>query len=371
MSIFWVLVAACAWRPPTVTAAPLQVRVDPVHIRAQLGVDDGALRLEVPPRLSRLRSALGLGVTGEGATRTVRFAGLFLPWTEGARVRWLEGQTELATGRTDLWVTDREVATGQLSRCLYATGQGVSVRRDDGRQLVLDTQLDVTGHCAAPAPALDCAAAPIEVAGPGLIRLPEGPGLLDPVMNGETEAQERGWIQPVVASALLDAARRTACASADWPGTGWPLVVGDRSLADGSIPSWQGVPAHPEGSHTDGWDADVSYFQAGYAPDNDMRPVCVHVDEQGDHQHCLGAPVLLDVKRTALFVGLLANSPHVACVGVDGQIGPRLLQAQAELVDEGRLPRVRSDKLCFETRDRGRGWYRGHHDHLHVQGARP
>ena len=51
-------------------------------------------------------------------------------------------------------------------------------------------------------------------------------------------------------------------------------------------------------------------------------------------------------------------------------IGPGLLLQHASLHEAGLLPPVEPGRLCFETEDTGRGWLRGHHDHLHVSGAR-
>lgn len=369
--LFWISLARLAAAEP-LQAMPLEILVENGHERAWLPA--AGVQLSVPERLADFREAADLGISMRNGEPTVRFAGQFLVWSEERRVRWLLGETRVNQGSTQLWVVDRDLGTGTEASCAFAQGHAASTEKPEPSTLRVRTQLTVGATCAAPPPPLACDGPPPTVRRKGrrMVRLPEGGALLDPVMNGETTAQERGWIQPVVANALHRAAHETLCIAAErgWPGTGWPLVVGDRSLRDGSIPTWQGVPAHPSGSHTDGWDADIAYFQAGWAPDNDMRPVCVHADTRTDHRHCLHDPVLLDARRTAMFIGLLAQSKHVRCVGVDGRVARRVLEAQRSLAAEGLLDAV-GDKLCFESEDTGRGWFYGHHDHLHVQGQRP
>lgn len=332
----------------------------------------GAVELVVPDVISHFEALLELGVRGAGPHRRVRFAGRFVPWNDDQKLRWMQGETLLSTGQTTVWVVDLDLRTNVRSRCRYGTAQTASVK-SSGPVTTVRTTVTVEADCAATPPPLDCGS-PLEPVADssGPVQLPPSPGLHDPPMNGETAAQERGFIQPAVANAIRRAAREVACRPPDGAeGTGWPLVIGDRSLEDGTTPQWKGQPAHPVGSHVDGWDADLAYYQRGYAPDNDIRPVCPH-ELGGQKAHrCVGPPTLLDVDRTALFVGLLAADPAIRCVGVDGRIGPLLLDAQVKLVASGRLARAAPEKLCFEVRDGGSGWFHHHHDHLHVQGVRP
>ena len=77
---------------------------------------------------------------------------------------------------------------------------------------------------------------------------------------------------------------------------------------------------------------------------------------------CLGEPVLLDVVRTAYFVRRLSELDLIRCIGVDGMIAPLLEEA----VEAEGLVGWEDLKLCYETEDEGRGWYRAHHHHMHV-----
>jgi len=144
---------------------------------------------------------------------------------------------------------------------------------------------------------------------------------------------------------------------------GHPVTLLDMSERDGAIPGTaQGFPAHPFGSHTDGHDIDVAYYQLG-TPDNHVRPVCV-VD---DH-HCIGPPEKLDACRTALFIADLFETPGIRVVGVDGRVGPAVEACLDRLVAGGTLDRATRERvaLAYEVEDTGLGWYRFRFGHMHV-----
>ena len=113
------------------------------------------------------------------------------------------------------------------------------------------------------------------------------------------------------------------CKAGAWGGgNGFPLGLGDMSEADGAIPGTAvGDPGHPSGSHTDGHDIDIAYYQ-NQPPDNHLRPVCDHVLGGYDQYHCTGEPYRLDLWRSTLFLGALLTSDRVRVIGVDGKIGP-------------------------------------------------
>jgi hypothetical protein len=105
-----------------------------------------------------------------------------------------------------------------------------------------------------------------------------GDGYWDYPINGETTSnQYRSWLRRDLALLVQFAAGKTECLSQGWSfGNQAPLGLGDMSEADGSIPGTSdNDPGHPEGSHTNGFDIDVAYFQTG-TPDNELRPVCAH-----------------------------------------------------------------------------------------------
>jgi hypothetical protein len=201
-----------------------------------------------------------------------------------------------------------------------------------------------------------------------------GPGYVDLPMNGETEVdQSRSFLRCDLQAVIRDAAASVATLSFGWPeSNGMPLVLGDMSLSDGSVPLLSdGVtPAHDAGSHVGGVDVDVGYYQTADVPDNQLRAVCDTQLDGDDEYHCTAEPRTLDVRRTALFVSVLGESTLIRCIGVDGRVGPMLEQAQADLAATGLGPRRPESRLCYEIAATGRGWYLQHYNHMHIS-ARP
>jgi len=218
-------------------------------------------------------------------------------------------------------------------------------------------------------PPRDCTGSPAICGALVLFTPSRGPGYEDDPLDDEVAPQDStSYLRRDLAMLVRHAAARVACAARTWPGNGGPVVLGDMSDRTGAIPGTaRGSPRHPPGTHTQGRDIDVGYYQTGTA-DNRLRPICAHVADGVDHHHCLGAPARLDAARTALFIGMLFESPHVRAVGVDGAAAPALEAALGALCRGGRVTpeacaRVR---LARETEDRGRGWFYSHHTHLHV-----
>jgi hypothetical protein len=191
-----------------------------------------------------------------------------------------------------------------------------------------------------------------------------------PILD-ETEAdQYRSYLEPSAMYAVQYAARTVALDAAEWDGNGGPIGLGDMSECDGSIPGTStGAPAHPAGTHTDGYDIDVAYFQTG-TPDNRLRSVCPTAIDRVEQHHCVGEPDLLDVGRTALFVEALASTGGVRVIGVDGRIGP-LLEAELQSLCDTGVTDCTPVPLAYETTDTGEGWYRFHHHHMHVGFVQP
>ncbi len=198
-------------------------------------------------------------------------------------------------------------------------------------------------------------------------------GYIDYPENGETwRNQYRSWMRRDAIMAVQYAAALVACKSAGWTFglRNEPIGLIDMSERDGSIPGTSvGSPGHPRGTHTDGFDIDLSYYQQG-TEDNAARPICVHWDAAGrDQYHCTEDPHLLDPWRTALFIAALSGHPQIRIIGADGRVGPLIESAAATLCEDGwitgdvcrgRLP------LAYEVTDTGMGWYRFHHHHIHV-----
>ncbi|MFT7579394.1 MAG: hypothetical protein ACI9MR_001058, partial [Myxococcota bacterium] len=77
----------------------------------------------------------------------------------------------------------------------------------------------------------------------------------------------------------------------------------------------------------------------------------------------------LDVWRTAYFLGLLQGHSQTRVIGVDGQVGPLVDSAIAQLCSDGWLTGSQcasGQVITYETTDTGRGWFRFHHHHLHI-----
>jgi hypothetical protein len=192
--------------------------------------------------------------------------------------------------------------------------------------------------------------------------------------NGETwDDQYRSYVRRDLRALVKYASARVEFMSRGWDfGNGAPLGLGDMSEADGSIPGTrERDPGHPRGSHLNGQDMDIAYYQLT-TMDNHLRPVCEHRDPKGSElSRCVSPPDNLDVYRTALFLAYLHDSDSLRIIGVDGQIGPLIEEAWERLCDEGWLSGdhpvcTGEDRLTYETTDRGYGWYRHHHHHFHV-----
>lgn len=202
-----------------------------------------------------------------------------------------------------------------------------------------------------------------------------GVGYTNFPVNGETwENQYRSYLRRDLVQLIQYATAKVACKTADWAfGSGEPLGLVDMSEADGSIPgSSIGYPGHPPGTHTNGLDIDVAYYQL-YTPDNFPRTVCDHHAwddnyEVVDAYHCTSQPYLLDPWRTTLLTTYIAEHPHLRVMGVDGQVGLMMedsydwLEAN-DWIDSalrGSIP------LLYEVEDQGWGFYQFHHHHMHI-----
>jgi hypothetical protein len=198
---------------------------------------------------------------------------------------------------------------------------------------------------------------------------PKGAGYEDIPLDDETEAnQYASYLRRDVMMVVQYAAAKVACKAAAWPGNTAPLALGDMSERDGAIPGTaNGFPGHPRGTHVNGHDIDVAYYQRGRS-ENRLRPICNHIIGHVNHQRCIGPPDWLDPWRTALFIGALFEHPRVRVVGVDGEAGPVLKDAIERLCRDGWIPRsaCRRVRLGYEMDDLGRGWYRYHYSHMHV-----
>ena len=201
-------------------------------------------------------------------------------------------------------------------------------------------------------------------------------GYIDYPENGETEVnQYRSWLRRDLVMLIKYAAAKTACKAVGWTfGNGGALGLIDMSEANGDIPGTSvGSPGHPSGTHTDGFDIDLAYFQVDTS-DNAARPVCNHYDGSAEAYHCTEPPHLLDPWRTALFIGALMEHPSLRVIGADGQIGGMIDYCINDLCADGYLsgtPCSPNYLLAYEPVNDNRGWFLFHHHHFHVSFSQP
>lgn len=225
-------------------------------------------------------------------------------------------------------------------------------------------------------PPMDCTGGAAHCAALVQFNPVQGDGYIDYPENGETWAnQYRSYIRRDLMMLIQYATAKVACKTAGWTtGNGKPLGLIDMSEANGAIPGTSiGSPGHPAGTHVNGRDIDVAYYQTANIPDNRARAICEHVVNGKDAYHCVAEPHLLDAWRNAAFLGFLFESKSVRVVGADGKVGPHLDAALTYLCQNGWLTTYACSnrKLTYEVTNQGHGWYYFHHHHMHVSYTPP
>lgn len=195
-------------------------------------------------------------------------------------------------------------------------------------------------------------------------------GYVDYAENGETEDnQYRSWLRRDTVMLVQYAAAKVACLAGEWDfGNGGPVGLIDMSEENGAIPGESiGQPGHPAGTHVNGYDIDVAYYQVN-TPDNRARPICDHYENGAEAYHCTATPHLLDPWRQALFIGALQEHPDLRVIGCDGKAGPMLYKAMDTLCNDGWMTpeSCGTYKLTYEETNNNYGWYLFHHHHIHV-----
>ncbi len=287
---------------------------------------------------------------------------------------WPDCSANACAGSCD---ADGACAPSDKTSCSYSCGSYCSCKDGDcaagstcmGGKCVTDTDVgDGPGPGPGPTcdnlPARDCAG-DAATCGELVVFDPRTTAHYDDYpLNGETaNNQYRSYLRRDLRMLLDYATAKVHCKSQGWPGNGGALGFGDMSESNGDVPGTSiGEPGHPKGTHTNGFDIDLGYYQVNTA-DNKLRPICENKD-----YHCTKAPHLLDTWRHALFLGTLFESKRVRVIGVDGQAGTMLVAALSELCKTGWVDPFACDhvKLAYETTDMGYGWYYFHHHHTHV-----
>jgi hypothetical protein len=284
---------------------------------------------------------------------------------------------------TDSWTNDPEPAatdtgmakpdddTGSVPSTDTATApvEDTAIADSATMDTAIDSAPDAPAGCVLPP--RDCTGTPTYCAELVPFEPITGPGYDNYPLNGETLSnQYRSYCRRDLMILVKYAAAYVECKAKTWTGgNGAPIGLGDMSEKNGAIPGTSiGSPGHPAGTHTNGYDMDIGYYQTT-GTNNYLRPVCPHTSGGVDQYHCTGAPTILDVKRTALFLGAFLLSDRTRIIGVDGKIGPLVVPAMQALCDDGSLPKLSCDRktmIAYETTDTGRGWYKFHHHHFHV-----
>ena len=197
-----------------------------------------------------------------------------------------------------------------------------------------------------------------------------GHGYWNYPLNGETrQDQYRSYVRKDVWNLIKYASAAVACMSQTWEfGNGHLLGLGDMSEANGDIPGTrEGQPGHPEGTHVNGHDMDIAYYQLT-GDDNHLRAVCEHYQGGQDAYHCTSEPVNFDLWRTALFLAKMHDNPRLRVIGVDGKLGVQITTAISQMCSAGWIQgeACTNPKVTYETTDNGYGWYHFHHHHFHI-----
>ena len=115
---------------------------------------------------------------------------------------------------------------------------------------------------------------------------------------------------------------------------------------------------HPEGTHVQGNDIDLAYYQTG--DDNLGRSVCPE-----DGYFCTSEPDILDAERTVFFMSKLAESQHLRVIGVDPMIAEALKEAANEMHDDGKIDSSARSYFFNGSMAYGDGWpFHQHHMHF-------
>jgi hypothetical protein len=276
---------------------------------------------------------------------------------------------------------DGSCAPDASSDCRYSCSTYCACQQGDcaaGEQCVSGACVPLSGDAPGAGPGPDCPNLPQRDCTGGnahcsqLVQFDPAvtPHYEDYPINGETwQNQYRSWLRRDLRMLVDYATAKTLCKAGDWAtGNGGPLGLGDMSEMNGAIPGTSvGQPGHPQNTHTNGPDIDLAYYQIGQQ-NNRLRSVCPHVQNGQDQYHCVGEPHILDVWRTALFLGFVFESPRVRVIGVDGKVGPLVVSALGELCALGWLEPASCGNvaLAYETTNTGQGWFRFHHHHAHI-----
>lgn len=137
-----------------------------------------------------------------------------------------------------------------------------------------------------------------------------------------------------------------------------PLGLIDMSERDGKTPgSAYDDLRHPAGTHVEGNDMDIAYFQTG--PNNRARTIC-----PDDGYFCTSETNTLNAEVQAYFLAQLFSSTNVRVIGVDTTFVDDLQIAAESLKQSGAI--TNAQRISFDNYlGYGEGWpFHQHHLHL-------
>ncbi len=143
----------------------------------------------------------------------------------------------------------------------------------------------------------------------------------------------------------------------------WPdadtLGLFDMSEDDGDTPGRMvGQLRHPEGTHANGNDIDVSFYY------NNGSSLAGYACSSHDQYFCTGPADLLDVPKTTLFLARLMESPNLRVIGVDPEVAMLVQDEADDLLDEGKITAASHSELTGYGLAYGDGWPFHHHLHF-------
>lgn len=156
-----------------------------------------------------------------------------------------------------------------------------------------------------------------------------------------------------------------------------PIMVSDISDLNGETPSGR----HPGNAHHGGLNFDITYYMK---QDDGSFIVC----SKNNDNHCTGPADRLDAERQAYFFASLAELAYaigdragtseedrklIHRIAVDYQVHKAVLPELDKLADpkdpcfNPEIIALAKKILYSEEKDQGTGWFRYHHDHMHIR----
>ncbi|MEZ4465265.1 MAG: hypothetical protein R3F43_12435 [bacterium] len=130
-----------------------------------------------------------------------------------------------------------------------------------------------------------------------------------------------------------------------------------------------GSPGHPEGTHTNGYDMDMGYFQVGTGETTGCAPSATTTRTAARPTTAPTSPSPSIPGAPPRTLGFFHHSPQTRVIGVDGRVGGLVDSAMDQLCEAGFMDggacQARTRKITYEPTNEGRGHLPLHH-HWHI-----